>query len=81
VTSQKLSKPNFSLKAIVFKPLQSTGTIVSKQINFVNVIYDSETKLTGTILRPQPILTTISVNLISVDPIFWETVNISTTQT
>ncbi|MFZ4666733.1 MAG: hypothetical protein ACOYME_09935 [Prochlorotrichaceae cyanobacterium] len=26
---------------IVSKPLQSTGTIVSNQINFVNLIYDS----------------------------------------
>ena len=50
MTSKKLSKPNFSLKTIVSKPEQPTGTIVSKQITFVNLIYDRETKFTGTIV-------------------------------
>ena len=37
-------------ESIVFKPQQPTETIVSKQITFVNLIYDFETKLTGTIV-------------------------------
>jgi len=39
---------------------QLWATIVSNQITFINLIYDSEIKFTGTMLRPQPFL---SINL------------------
>jgi len=68
VTSQKLTKLNLGCptvggEASFLNLNKCTGTIVSNQSTFVNLIYDPETKLTGTIVfQPQQSTGTIVSN-------------------
>jgi len=77
-----------TIEALTIVQLEDLGealldfsTIVSNQSTFVNLIYDFETKLTRTMLRPQSFLTINLVNLFSMDPMLWRTINVSTTIT
>ena len=64
------AEPNV-LSVLPIVPLGGLTTLII----FVNLIYDSETKLTGTMLRPQPFSTVNPVNLISVDPMLGKILN------